>query len=507
MTDAAKPNDPMIDLATAALAQLEQARATKPQPAAVSAVSGGSAGQAGTAQPNLPVRTEQAPLPARIQPMVTSGAPPAAARSWSARSPLISGWIGVLVLVGGFGAWSVFSTLAGAVIAPGQLEVEQNRQVVQHPDGGVVEAILVKEGQLVAAGDPLIKLDGALIGSELSIVEGQFFELLARQGRLEAERDGRDTITFPPILVDAARTRPDIAGLLDGQQRLFEARAVTLKQQVEQLGQQRAQILAQVDGITAQHQALETQLRLIKEELVNQQSLLDKGLAEVSRVLALERESARLAGSVGELTASAAQAAGKTTEIDIEILKLQSGRSEDALTQLRDLGYRTLELAERRRALTEQVGRLEIRAPVSGIVYGLQVTTPRSVVKPADPLMFLVPQDRPLVITARIDPLSIDEVHIGQDVRLVFPTFKSRIAPELSGRITKISADAFSDQQRGISFYRAEIILNDGEEVKLEGTLIPGMPVQAFIRTTNHTPLEYLMQPFTDYFKHAFRES
>ena len=507
MTEAPKPNDPMIDLATAALAQLEQARATKPQPAAVSAVSGGSSGQAGTAQPNLPVRTEQAPLPARIQPMVTSGAPPAAARSWSARSPLISGWIGVLVLVGGFGAWSVFSTLAGAVIAPGQLEVEQNRQVVQHPDGGVVEAILVKEGQLVAAGDPLIKLDGALIGSELSIVEGQFFELLARQGRLEAERDGRDTITFPPILVDAARTRPDIAGLLDGQQRLFEARAVTLKQQVEQLGQQRAQILAQVDGITAQHQALETQLRLIKEELVNQQSLLDKGLAEVSRVLALERESARLAGSVGELTASAAQAAGKTTEIDIEILKLQSGRSEDALTQLRDLGYRTLELAERRRALTEQVGRLEIRAPVSGIVYGLQVTTPRSVVKPADPLMFLVPQDRPLVITARIDPLSIDEVHIGQDVRLVFPTFKSRIAPELSGRITKISADAFSDQQRGISFYRAEIILNDGEEVKLEGTLIPGMPVQAFIRTTNHTPLEYLMQPFTDYFKHAFRES
>ena len=501
MSEPAKPSDPMIDLAAAALAQLDETNRIKAAPAA-----GTKPPEAGTAK-NLPVRAEPAPLPARIQPMATTAAAPQAPRQWSARGPLIMGWLGTLVLVGGFGAWSVFSTLAGAVIAPGQLEVEQNRQVVQHLDGGVVEAILVKEGQLVAAGDPLIKLDGGLIGSELLIVEGQFFELLARQGRLEAERDGRDAIAYSPIVADVAKTRPDIAGLLDGQQRLFDARVVTLNQQVEQLGQQRVQILAQVDGITAQRRALDTQLGLIKEELVNQQTLLDKGLAEASRVLALQRESARLAGSVGELTASAAQAAGKTTEIDIEILKLQSARREDALTQLRDLGYRTLELAERRRALADQIGRLEVRAPVSGIVYGLQVTTPRSVVKPADPLMFLVPQDRPLVITAHIDPLSIDEVHIGQDVRLVFPTFKSRIAPELAGHITKISADAFSDEQRGISYYRAEIVLNEGEELKLEGTLIPGMPVQAFIRTTDHTPLEYLVQPFTDYFTHAFRES
>jgi len=495
MSDPAKPS---IDLVAAALAQLD------PKKPPVEAV----AKPALAAETNtLPATTGQIPLPARIQPMATTGAPPSPPRTWSARGPLVTGWLAMLVLVGGFGVWSVFTTLSGAVIAPGQLEVEQNRQVVQHPDGGVVEAILVKEGQLVAAGDPLVRLDGGLLGSELSIVEGQYFELQARQGRLEAERDDKTAITYPAEIMAAAASHPEIAGQIDGQQRLFEARAVTLGEQIKALDERKSQIASQIDGVAAQKSALDIQLDLIRQELVNQQNLLDKGLAEASRVLALKREDARLAGSLGELTASTAEAQGRMTEIGIEILKLTAARREDSQTQLRDLGYKQLELAERRRALSEQVARLEIRAPVSGIVYGLQVTTPRSVVRPADPLMYLVPQDRPLVITVHVDPLSINEVHEGQEVRLLFPTFNARIAPEVIGTVTRISADAFTDQNRGISFYRTEIILNPGEAEKLGEALIPGMPVQAFIRTTDHTPLEYLIQPFTDYFRHAFRES
>lgn len=498
MTEPAKPS---IDLVAAALAQLEP---QKPQPKA----EGEAARPTAVPEPNrLPVTTEQKPLPARIQPMVTTGSTPPPARTWSARSPLITGWLALLVLVGGFGGWSVFTSLSGAVIAPGQLEVEQNRQVVQHPDGGVVEAILVKEGQLVAAGDPLIRLDGGLLGSELAIVEGQYFELQARQGRLEAERDDKATITYPAEIMAAAADHPDIAGQIEGQQRLYEARAASLDEQIKALEQRKAQIGNQIDGVAAQKVALDTQLDLIRQELANQQGLLDKGLAEASRVLALKREDARLAGSVGELTASTAEAQGRMTEIGIEVLKLTAARREDAQTQLRDLGYKQLELAERRRSLSEQVARLEIRAPVSGVVYGLQVTTPRSVVRAADPLMYLVPQDRPLVITVHVDPLSINEVHTGQEVRLLFPTFNSRIAPEVTGTVTRVSADAFTDQNRGISFYRAEIVLNEGEAAKLGEALIPGMPVQAFIRTRDHTPLEYLVQPFTDYFRHAFRES
>ena len=504
MTEPAKPSPetPSIDLVAAALAQVG------PQKLAASAAKPAEPTEPPKAEPNtLPATTEPKPVPARIQPMATTSATPAPTRTWSARGPLITGWLALLVLVGGFGAWSVFTTLSGAVIAPGQLEVEQNRQVVQHPDGGVVEAILVKEGQLVAAGDPLIKLDGGLLGSELAIVEGQYFELQARQGRLEAERDDKATITYPAEIVTAATSNPDIANQIDGQQKLFEARADTLNEQVKALDQRKGQIASQIDGVAAQKAALDTQLDLIRQELENQQSLLDKGLAEASRVLALKREDARLAGTLGEMTATTAEAQGRMTEIGIEVLKLTAARREDAQTQLRDLGYKQLELAERRRSLTEQVARLEIRAPVSGVVYGLQVTTPRSVVRPADPLMYLVPQDRPLVITVHVDPLSINEVHEGQDVRLLFPTFNARIAPEINGTVTRVSADAFTDQNRGISFYRAEIVLNEGEAAKLGQALIPGMPVQAFIRTTDHTPLEYLMQPFTDYFRHAFRES
>ena len=456
---------------------------------------------------SLPAKANVHPMPAKMQPTPPRPAAPVPERVWSVRGPMALGWVALLLLVGGFGGWSVFTTLSGAVIAPGQIEVEQNRQVVQHPDGGVVEAILVKEGQLVAAGEPLILLDGGLLQSELSIVEGQFYEILARRGRLEAERDDAEFITFPDALLEAAKTNPEITALMEGQSRLFEAREVTLAQQVDQLGKRKGQITNQIDGIDAQAAALSRQLSLIKEELADQQSLLDKGLAQASRVLALLREEARLSGSVGELEASKAESGGRSTEIEIEILKLSSARREEALTQLRDLGYRELELAERRRALIEKIALLEIRAPVSGIVYGLQITTPRSVIRPADPVLYLVPQDRPLVIAARVDPRNIDLVTIGQPVKLIFPAFSSRTTPELQGTVSKLSADAFTDQNSGVSFYRAEIVIDPDQIGKLDGlTLIPGMPVEAFIRTKDRSPMAYLVQPFTDYFTYAFRE-
>jgi len=212
---------------------------------------------------------------------------------------------------------------------------------------------------------------------------------------------------------------------------------------------------------------------------------------------------------MGELAASKAQAEGRITEIDIEVLKLGTKRREEAITRLRDLQFRELELQEQRRSLTERLSRLDIRAPVSGIVYGLQFFAPRSVVKPAEPVLFLVPQDRPLVIAAKVEPTNIDQIFIGQEVTLRFTAFDNRTTPELKGRVVKISADAFTDERSQASFYRSEITLLDGETDKLPkgATLIPGMPVQAFIRTEDRTPLAYLVKPFTDYFAKAFRES
>ena len=427
---------------------------------------------------------------------------------WSVRGPLTVGLIGLVLLVGGFGGWAATTTISGAIIAPGRIEVDQNRQVVQHPDGGVVAAILVDEGDTVRAGDVMVRLDETALASSLAITESQLFELMSRRGRLEAERDGRDTITFDPLLAEAVTERADVQNLMDGQARLMAARSESEVQEVSQLEKRRNQIASQIEGIKAQQVALTRQLELIGSELADQQSLLDRGLAQASRVLSLQREAARLSGQVGELTATEAQAGGRITEIDIEILKLGSQRREEAIATLRDLQFRELELLETRRATIEQLDRLDIRAPVDGVVYGLAVFALRAVVRPADPLLFVIPQDRPLVISAQVDPIHIDKVYVGQDVLMRFPALDQRDSPELTGTVMQISADAFQDEGTRQSFYRAEITLSEGEQARLpkDVTLIPGMPADAYIRTADRTPLAYLIKPLSDYFNKALRE-
>ena len=431
-----------------------------------------------------------------------------AAKAWSTRRPVTYGLLTLVALVAGFGTWSVMTTISGAIVTSGQIEVEQNRQVVQHPDGGVVATINVAEGDTVAAGDLILTLDGAMIHSELAIVEGQFFEALARRARLEAERDNAAELTFAKDLLEAAPQRAEVLEKIEGQRRLFEARRESLASQTEQLDKRRDQIEQQIVGIDAQKQALSTQLMLLQQELTDQKVLLEQGLAQASRVLGLQREVASLSGQLGELNATRAQAEGRITETEIEVLRLASDLREEANAQLRDSGAQELELAERRRALAERIARLEVRAPVSGIVLGLTVTTPRAVLRPADPVLYLIPQDRPLVIAAQVPPIHIDQIYVGQSVKLVFSAFSTNDTPELNGRVAVVSADALIDQRSQAPYYRAEIVLDPGELDKLAGqTLLPGMPVEAFIQTDARTPLAYLLKPFTDYFNRAFRES
>lgn len=430
------------------------------------------------------------------------------ATAWSTRRPVIYGLLTLLALVAGFGTWSVMTTITGAIVTSGQIEVEQNRQVVQHPDGGVVASINVAEGDTVAAGDLILSLDGAMIRSELAIVEGQLFEVLARRARLEAERDDAAEIDFSNADLVVALQRPEVAEKIEGQRRLFDAKRESLASQIEQLGKRRDQIEQQILGIDAQTLALNTQLGLLQQELVAQQDLLEQGLTQASGVLDLQREEARLRGQKGELEASRAQAGGRITETEIEVLRLASDRREEANGQLRESGAQELELSERRRALAERIDRLDVRAPVSGIVLGLTVTTPRAVLRSADPVLYLIPQDRPLVIAAQVPPIHIDQIYVGQEVKLVFSAFSSNDTPELKGRVAVVSADALVDQRTQAPYFRAEIVLDPGEMEKLAGqTLLPGMPVEAFIQTEARTPLAYLLKPFTDYFTRAFRES
>ncbi|KAF0677306.1 HlyD family type I secretion periplasmic adaptor subunit [Profundibacterium mesophilum] len=430
-------------------------------------------------------------------------------RIWSARGPLLLGFMALLLLVAGFGTWSTFTQISGAIVAPGQIEVERNRQVVQHPDGGVVDEILVSEGDEVTAGEVLIRLDSTLLRARFETAESQLYEFMARRARLEAELDGATEITFPAELREAADARPELRELLEGQERLFAARAESQRKSEEQLAGRSTQIERQIEGIEAQQAALTSQIELIGEELSSQQSLLDRGLAQASRVLSLQREDARLRGSVGDLTAKAAEAAERIAEIEIELLQLDNRRREEAITQIRDLQFREVEFRETRDTLKEQLDRLEITAPVSGIVYGLTVFAERSVIRPADTVLYLIPQDRPLLIAAQVLPIHVDQVHVGQEVILRFPAFDARTTPELTGTVRQLSADAFTDDTTRSTFYRAEIDLLPGQIERLGATrvLIPGMPVEAFLRTADRTPIAYLVKPLTDYFTKAFRES
>lgn len=429
-------------------------------------------------------------------------------RKWSARWHLIVGFTALVALVVGLGGWSAMANIAGAIVTSGMIEVESNRQVIQHPDGGVVGAILVDDGDEIAAGDVLIRLDDTLQRSELAIVEGQLFEIMARRARLEAERDGADIVTFPEELdVLASSSNIDVESLKVGQMALFEARRTSLDEEAEQLRERQIQVERQIEGSEAQLTALETQLDLIGQELKDQEELLRKGLAQATRVLSLQREQARLFGQVGELTAAVAESRGRIAETEIEILKLTSGLREEAITTLRDLQYNEIELKERRLSSLETLSRLEVRAPVSGIIYGTSVHTVRSVVRPADPLMYVVPQDSPLVISSRIETIHVDQVHVGQEAILRFSTFDARTTPEIEGIVTKVSADVFTDEATGQSYYSAELLPKEGELEKLgDLELLPGMPVESFIKTSERTPLAYLTKPLMDYFNRAFRE-
>lgn len=426
---------------------------------------------------------------------------------WSGANYIRFGMFCLVLLVGGLGGWAATAKLKGAVIASGHLRVEAQRQVVQHPDGGVVGEILVREGDRVEAGAVLIRLDGVKLQSELTVLESQLWELIARRGRLDAEQTDADAITFDPEIIEAAAGDPSVKGLLDGQQAQFDASRSTLQREIEVLKEQQVQIREQIIGSEAEISALERQSQLIEKELVDQRGLLAKGLAQATRVLALEREAASLAGERGQRMAQTAQLKGQIAEIEIEQLRLAASRREEAVTTLRDIGFRELELKERRIALKDQLSRLDVRAPLAGIVLDMTVHALKSVVRAAEPILHIVPTDSDLVVDAQVEPINIDSVQPGQEAVLRFSAFNTRTTPELVGTVAKVSPDAFVDEQSKRSFYRAEVVLQEGEIEKLgELALVAGMPVEVFIQTGERTPFNYLVKPISDYFVRAGRE-
>lgn len=426
---------------------------------------------------------------------------------WSFRPFLILGYATLAVLVLGLGGWGVYARIAGAVIAMGTVEVEGNRQVVQHPTGGVVTEILARDGDVVQKGDVILRLEGDTQRAEYQTVEGQYFELVARQNRLEALRDDKDSISFDPELLDRAGTEQDVRDLLSAQQGQFEASRDTLRKEQSQLDERSAQILKQIEGLDFQLQATKEQVELTAQELAAQEKLMSQGLTQLTRVLSLRRDLAQLKGTQGAAQASVAENRAKITEIDLEKLKNENKVRDDAIAELREIEFREIELRSRRKALGDEISRLDIRAPVAGVVYGSTADTLRGVVRAAEPILYIVPQDVSLIARTQIDAAKIDQVHVGQTATMHFSAFDARTTPVVAGKVSRVSADIFTDERTGHSYYRADIALDDAVLAELEGRrLVPGMPVEAFIATEDRTAFTYFAKPMADYFNRAFRE-
>ena len=439
--------------------------------------------------------------------MSAANTPTAPTDRWRMRPLLFVGYFTLFSLVFGLGAWGAVTRIAGAVVSAGALEVEGKRQVIQHPTGGVIKAINARDGDEVTEGQVLVELDGEDLGPELDTVEGQWFEILARKSRLDAERDGLDTISFHAELV-ARQADQRIADLIRAQQQQFDARRKLQSEEAAQLKEQQVQIAKQNEGLEALATSTNDQVVLINKEITAQQTLMSQGLTQMSRLLTPQRELARLQGTAGQVAASLAENRGKIAELEIELVRLTSKVREEAIAELRELEFREIELREKRRSLKDQIARLDLRAPSSGIVYGSTVDTLRGVIKPAEPVMYVVPKDAPLIVKVRVETIHIDQVHVGQEAALRFSAFDQRTTPEVTGHVISVSADAYLDEKFGHHYYDAVVELDEGQAERLDHvTLLPGMPVEAFIRTADRSALSYLVKPMSDYFTRAFRES
>ncbi len=422
---------------------------------------------------------------------------------FSMRGRVVTGSVAAILLLGGIGGWAATAKLSGAIISNGTVLVAENVKTIQHLDGGVIRAINVEKGQAVVAGDVLLRLDDVQIRTERSILGGQLAELEARQARLIAERDAAGEITFP---ADFLTTYPDAILILQGEQQLFDSTSRNRRSQREQLELQIAQLEEEVGGLQFQAAALADELTLAREERARMGALAEKGLIETTRINVADRELARMLGSQGELTASIARSNARISEINLQILSIDDMAYTDAQRELRAVAANIAELSDRLAEVDDRLGRTLILSPVSGTINELSVTTLGGVISPAERLLTIVPDDADLKIEFRVAISDIDQIELGQEARLRFSAFDQRTTPEIPAVVSRVSAAATADPQSGQSYYLAEAEVTGDISALGDRGLVPGMPVDVFVKTQEQVAIAYFVKPFTDQIARAFKE-
>lgn len=410
----------------------------------------------------------------------------------------------VALLFVAFGGWAVSASLSSAVIAPGRVVVDSSVKKIQHPTGGIVKDIRVKNGDSVAAGEILLRLDDTQTRATLAIVSSQLIELTARKARLAAERDGADAIAFPAGFEAAGDEQARVAA---GERRLFEARRKTAEIKKAQLHERIAQYRHEIEGLVKQEKSKARESEIVADELKRLEDMYRRELVPVTRVLSIRRDAVRIEGEHGALLAQIARLRGQIYEVELKIVEIGETIMLDAQKEYRDAEARIAELNERQIAAEDVLRRVDIRAPRAGMVHELSVHTVGGVIGPGDVVMGIVPMEESRTIEVRVVPTDIDQVVVQQAVILRFPAFNHSTTPEITGTISRVAADVSREADSGATYYTARVDVSDGELAKLgDLKLIAGMPVDAYIQTGTRSALSFLTKPVTDQIARAFKE-
>lgn len=419
------------------------------------------------------------------------------------RSLARTGYAIVGIFIVGFGTWSVFAPLESAAIAPGFVEVESRRKVVQHLEGGIVGTILVRDGQRVARGDVVLQLDDTKARTSLSVLQSRLWDSLAAEARLLAERAGAAKVTYPEELI-VVNDDPVVSRILAGQNKIFETRRALQASKVRLVEQRIAKAREEIAGLNGQQSATERRIGFIRKELASVKDLFDKGYERQPRLLSLEGDQAELEGMRARLVSDAARAQQTIAEAELSILNLNNQLQQEVSGDLQETRQTILQTREHIQQWRDVMKRTEVRAPVAGTVTEMKVFTTGAVVGPGEPLMSIVPQQDKLVVSAQLRPEDIDVVHPGLPAQVQLTPYKQRHVPPVEGKVFYVSADALQHKESGMTYYEAKIELDPATAAGID--ILPGMPAQAMIRTGQRTVALYALSPILDSFDRAFRD-
>ncbi len=410
----------------------------------------------------------------------------------------------VFATFGVFGIWAFFAPMDSSALAPGVVVVKSHRKTVQHLDGGIIAKILVKDGDLVKQGQPLLLLDDTQIKAQLEIARAQNITLAAQVARLRAERDQLKTVDYPELLNDVGDIRTIEA--TSAENNVFKARISAYEGQIAVLNQRIGQISSKINGLRGQIDSKRQLTASYAEEISDLKELLAEGFADKQRLRELQRNHAMQKGEIAQLNAEIATNQMLISETRLQILQVKKQFQEEVAGKLSEAQAQLNDAEERLAANQDKLNRIVIEAPASGMVLGLTVHNENGVISPGRPILDIVPQDAELIIEAQVSPMDIDRVAVGLQAEVRFSAFKQSKTPKMDGKVIHLSADRLTDEQ-GNAYYQARVELTPESRKKLgDLQLLPGMPAEVLINTGERTLFEYLAQPATNFFARSFIE-